>query len=66
MKILVTGARGMLGQDVMSEAVARRYMVKAARPLNSRLEKRMLTEAGFSPLPDWRDALKRYLWQRKS
>lgn len=34
---------------------------KAARPFNSRLDKRKLTEAGFKPLPDWRDALRRYL-----
>ncbi len=34
---------------------------KAARPYNSRLNKRKLIEAGFEPLPDWKDALKRYL-----
>lgn len=34
---------------------------KAARPFNSRLEKRKLVEAGFTPLPDWKDALCRYL-----
>ena len=34
---------------------------KAARPANSRLDKSKLTEAGFTPLPDWRDALGRYL-----
>lgn len=34
---------------------------KAARPFNSRLEKRKLAEAGFTPLPTWQDALKRYL-----
>lgn len=34
---------------------------KAARPFNSRLEKSKLREAGFTPLPDWRDALKRYI-----
>lgn len=34
---------------------------KAARPMNSRLDKRKLVENGFTPLPDWRDALKRYL-----
>ena len=34
---------------------------KAARPFNSRLDKRKLTEAGFSLLPDWKDALHRYL-----
>ena len=34
---------------------------KAARPLNSRLDKSKLAEAGFQPLPDWQDALARYL-----
>ena len=34
---------------------------KAARPFNSRLDKSKLTENGFQPLPDWQDALSRYL-----
>lgn len=34
---------------------------KAARPFNSRLDKRKLIENGFRPLPDWQDALNRYL-----
>ena len=34
---------------------------KAARPFNSRLDKSKLCEMGFEPLPDWRDALGRYL-----
>ena len=34
---------------------------KAARPFNSRLDKSKLIENGFEPLPDWRDALCRYL-----
>ena len=34
---------------------------KAARPFNSRLDKRKLTEAGFNPLPNWQDALSLYL-----
>ena len=34
---------------------------KAARPFNSRLDKSKLAEAGFEPLPDWQDALARYL-----
>lgn len=34
---------------------------KAARPFNSRLDKSKLVEAGFEPLPDWKDALARYL-----
>ena len=34
---------------------------KAARPFNSRLDKRKLVDAGFVPLPTWQDALARYL-----
>ena len=34
---------------------------KAKRPFNSRLDKSKLTENGFKTLPDWQDALKRYL-----
>ncbi len=34
---------------------------KAARPQNSRLDKSKLLEAGFTPLPDWKDAVRRYL-----
>lgn len=37
------------------------YPAKAKRPFNSRLSKKSLDEAGFRRLPDWRDALKRYL-----
>lgn len=34
---------------------------KAARPFNSRLDKSKLGENGFVPLPEWKDALHRYL-----
>lgn len=34
---------------------------KAARPFNSRLDKSKLKENGFEPLPNWQDALSRYL-----
>lgn len=37
------------------------YPTKAARPHNSRLSKKSLDDAGFKRLPDWKDALKRYL-----
>ena len=36
---------------------------KAARPFNSRLDKSKLTANGFEPLPDWQDALRRYLME---
>ena len=34
---------------------------KAARPVNSRLDKSKLVKNGFEPLPTWQDALARYL-----
>lgn len=34
---------------------------KAKRPFNSRLDKSKLITNGFKPLPDWKDALRRYL-----
>lgn len=34
---------------------------KARRPFNSRLNKTKLADNGFTPLPDWKDALSRYL-----
>ena len=38
----------------------------ARRPLNSRLDKSKLIQQGFEPLPDWKDALKRYLNELKA
>ena len=37
------------------------YPAKAKRPSNSRMSKEKLTENGFERLPDWQDALSRYL-----
>ena len=37
------------------------YPAKAKRPSNSRMEKKKLEEHGFTRLPDWKDALGRYL-----
>lgn len=38
---------------------------QADRPLNSRLSKKSLDDAGFDRLPDWRDAVDRYLIELK-
>ena len=38
---------------------------KAARPVNSRLDKSKLIENGFEPLPTWQDAVRRYLEEAK-
>lgn len=37
------------------------YPTKAVRPKNSRMDKSCLTDAGFSRLPTWKDAVRRYL-----
>ena len=36
------------------------YPQKATRPLNSKLSKKSLDDAGFNRLPDWKDAVNRY------
>ncbi len=47
---------------VVNPVTTEEYGVSAAaRPKNSRLSKVKLVENGFTPLPDWKDALSRYL-----
>ena len=50
-----------LTTQVMPVTTAEYGLNIAARPFNSRLEKKKLLEAGFKPLPPWQDAIKRYL-----
>ena len=50
-----------MGTQVIPVTTAEYGLSKAARPFNSRLDKTKLVESGFAPLPDWRDALGRYL-----
>ena len=47
--------------NVIPVTTAEYGLSKAKRPGNSRLDKSKLITAGFTPLPDWRDALRRYL-----
>ena len=51
------------GMDVAVNPVttAEYGLSKAARPFNSRLDKKKLADMGFTPLPTWQDALSRYL-----
>ena len=42
------------------------YGAKANRPANSRMSKEKLTQMGFERLPEWRDALKRYVQELKN
>lgn len=37
------------------------YPAKAKRPTNSRMDLSKLANSGFTPLPNWKDALQRYL-----
>ena len=46
---------------VLPVTTAQYGVSKAKRPFNSRLDKSKLAENGFRPLPDWQDALCRYL-----
>ena len=54
-----------LSTKVVPVTTAEYGLSKAARPFNSRLDKGKLVEAGFTPLPEWRDAVKRYLEEAK-
>lgn len=46
----------------VSPVTTKEYGVsKAARPFNSRLDKKKLVDNGFKPLPSWQDAVGRYL-----
>lgn len=50
------------GMDVNVHPVtSEEFPAKAKRPHNSRMNKDKLTENGFKRLPDWQDALHRYL-----
>ena len=42
------------------------YPTRAVRPLNSRMSKEKLEQAGFTRLPHWKDAIQRYLKEIES
>ena len=46
---------------VTTEEYLKMVPQQAKRPLNSRMSKKSLDESGFKRLPDWKDALRRYL-----
>lgn len=54
-----------LSTTVLPVTTAEYGLSKAARPVNSRLDKSKLEEAGFTPLPVWQDAVRRYLAEAK-
>ena len=50
------------GMDVnVVPVTSDKFPAKAKRPHNSRMDKSKLKKNGFTPLPTWQDALKRYL-----
>ncbi len=54
------------GMDVaVTPCTSDEFPAKAKRPTNSRMDKSKLVENGFEPLPDWKDALARYLDELK-
>ncbi len=50
-----------MNTTVIPVTTAEYGLSRARRPFNSRLDKSRLAENGFALLPDWRDALARYL-----
>ena len=59
---LAKKAFAVAGKSVTVNPVAsEEFPTKATRPKNSRLSKKCLDENGFERLPDWEDAVERYL-----
>ena len=47
----------------VNPVTSEQFKSPAKRPYNSRLDKSALVENGFVPLPDWKDAVHRYLME---
>ncbi|MDO4804840.1 MAG: dTDP-4-dehydrorhamnose reductase [Lachnospiraceae bacterium] len=45
----------------VSPVTSAEYGAAAKRPYNSRMDRSKIVQTGFEPLPDWRDALRRYV-----
>lgn len=54
-------AQSGLATEVIGITTEEYGLSKAVRPFNSRLDKTKLIEEGFDLLPDWRDAVRRFL-----
>ena len=50
-----------INQMTVLPVTSEEYGAAAKRPYNSRMNRSKIREMGFEPLPDWRDALRRYL-----
>ena len=56
----------LAGKDITVHPIpTSEYPTRAVRPMNSRMSKDKLEEMGFSRLPDWHDALERYISELK-
>lgn len=53
--------KNVVVEDVTTAEYRKLVPNQASRPFNSRLSKKSLDDAGFKRLPNWKDALKRYL-----
>ncbi len=54
-----------MGTEVIPVSTEEYGHSKAKRPLNSRLDRTKLALSGFEQLPDWKDAVRRYLAEAK-
>jgi len=56
----------LAGKNVkVNHILSKDYSVKATRPLNSKMSKNALSQNGFEEMPDWEDALSRYVEELK-
>ncbi len=60
-EIFRQAGKGIQVIPVTTEEYAKMYPTAASRPKNSRMSKQALIEAGFELLPDYKDAIARYL-----
>ena len=60
-EIFKQAKRNVIVHTVTTEEYLKEKPNQAHRPLNSRLSKLKLDESGFTRLPSWREAVKRYL-----
>ena len=60
-EIFNVAGKDVIVHPITTEEYFKNKPIQAKRPLNSRLSKKSLDEAGFDRLPTWQDALKRYI-----
>ena len=60
-EIFALSKKDVIVHPVTTEEYKKLNPNQTDRPLNSRMSKEKLSRCGFKPLPDWHDALRRYL-----